>query len=146
MELEEVGNIDEAELDFEPVTIPIVGYTDAKEKVVTKIRFRRNAPAGFALDMIRAVDAKGNLTVLTALKYLDGCVYEADREAWEDLIHGKGVNISDSTISDVYTRLGEFYTGRPTSRRSGSSRGQSSTKQTTQRAAKSQASTKKTSR
>ena len=146
MELQEIGAVEDVEsLDFSPITVPIVGYTNDKKKVVTKIRFKRRPAPGFARDMVRSIDKQGKLTNNIALEYVEGCVFSEDREKWEELLHSDTVNVSYDTIADVYLALGEAYTGRPLMQRSGSSDGRKSTRPTSQGAAKSRTSTKKAS-
>jgi hypothetical protein len=144
MELEAVGEVEDVEsIDKEPVIIPIVGYDNKKKKVVTKIAFVNDVAPGVARDMIRATDSRGIIQSLDALAYLDACVHEDSREEWDALIHG--TDITSETINAVYTKLGTHYANRPFTKQSGSPAGQSSTKLTTPRAAKSQASKKKVS-
>ena len=140
--LEPVGKVTDSKLrKAEPVSVPIVGYSKKGEEVETMIRFAGKLPAGVALDMIKVTDVNGNVDFNEALKYVDGCVIDDDREKWDKLIHDTDVIIDQPILIAVYARLGEFYTGRFTKRRSGSRTGPSSTKQTSRPAARSPKST-----
>ena len=130
----------------EPATVPIVGYNKKNAKVTTAIRFAGKLPAGVALDMIKVTDANGNVDYNEALKYVDGCVLDEDRAKWDKLVHDTDVIIDQDTVLAVYARLGEFYTGRFTKRRSGSPTGERSTTSTSRSAANSRKSTPTSSR
>ena len=146
MELEAIGRVENPDdLDFTPLVIPIVGYSDDKKEVITKIRFVRVIPMGVSLDTFRATDADGNIGGTAALDYVDGCVHREDKHRWQELLHGTNVNVEQSTIIEVYKALGAFYADRPTKQRSGSRSGPKA-RPTSQAAAKSRTSTKKNSR
>ncbi len=131
MRLEPIGRLDNIDaLDFEPLTIPIVGYTEDKTEVVTDVRFLPTAPVGFALDMLRSVDSTGNVAQAVALRFIEACVYPDDREVWHDLVFRDDLYIVPQTIAAVYQALGELYADRPLGRRSGSRPGPTSTKRT----------------
>ena len=136
--LEPVGKVTDVKLrKAEPASVPIVGYSKKGLEVETIIRFAGKLPAGVALDMIKVTDINGNVDYNEALKYVDGCVLDDDREKWDKLVHDTDVIIDQSTVLDVYVKLGEFYTGRFTKRRSGSRTGEPSTKPTSRPAARS---------
>ena len=143
MRLPAVGKIEDvAELDYEPVTIPIIGYTQKKKEVETDIDFVGSVPAGAIMDIISASDKNGNVNHVAALKYVDTCVHPDNREKWDALIHGATVNVSTDTIIEVYVKLGEYYANRPFKQRSGSRSGRGNSSTTTRGAAKSRVSTK----
>lgn len=135
----------ESTVDVEPVTIPFIGNTD-KGKVTTEIRFAGRLPAGVALDMIKVTDINGNVDFNAAIKYVDSCVIDEDRAKWEELVHSTEIIVEQSHLLAAYATLGEFYTKRPTKRRSDSRTGPSSTKATSRPAARSPKSTRTNSR
>jgi hypothetical protein len=96
--------------------------------------------------MLRSIDGSGNISQSAAIIYVDKCVMPDDKEAWELLLKRPGIYIYPETIVSVYEALGEFYSARPSKRRSGSPGGRSSTKPTSQAAVSSRVSTKKASR
>jgi hypothetical protein len=119
--------------DSEPVTIPFVAVK-GEEKVTTAIRFAGRLPAGVALDMIKVTNAAGQVDFNAAVEYVDGCVLEEDRELWDELIHSTEIIVEQSHLLAAYAQLGEYYTNRPTKRRSVSRTGAASTKPTSRSA------------
>lgn len=145
-ELKPIGRLSNLDdLDTEPLTVPIIGYTEDKQEVETKIRFVGTLPAGASLDMIRATDANGRISNAAALDYVDNCVHAEDKEAWDELLHGTAVIVRITTVLEVYQALAEFYTKRPTKRRPASVTGRPSTGATTRVAASAKTSTRKNS-
>ena len=144
MELAAVGEVEDvSSIDKEPVVIPIVGYDNKKKKTVTKIKFVNDVSPGVARDMARAVNSAGIISANDALDYVEACVHEDSRAAWDELIHG--TDITTKTLLAVYTALGEHYANRPLTKPSGSRGGRSSTNPTTPAGAKSRASKNKVS-
>ena len=146
MKIEPIGkvaNLDE--LDFEPLTVPVVGYTDNLKEVITDIRFRAVVPPGFGLDMISDVDKNGNVQVAAALRFIQACLLPDDREKWNELIRSDTVNVTSETVSAVYHAIGEFYAKRPFTKQPGSRNGRGSTDTTSPGAASSRKSVKKNS-
>ena len=147
MRLEPVGRVDNPEtLDKEPIVIPVIGYTATLAEVETEISFVGDQPAGASLDIIRAVDADGNVNARVCLLFVDNCVHPDSRKAWEDLLHRPDVKVSQETLIDLYIALGEAYSSRPSVQRSGSRAGRGSTKPTSRVVASAQKSASKTSR
>ena len=146
--LEPVGVIAEVKnrKAAEPVSVPIVGYSKKGAEVTTVIRFAGKLPAGVALDMIKVTDTLGNVDFNEAIKYVDGCVIDEDREKWNILVHDTEVIIDQTVLLAVYEKLGAFYTGRPTKQRSDSPTGARSTNTTSRPAARSRKSTPTSSR
>lgn len=143
MELEPIGPTENIEV--EPVTVPILGYTIKGKPVTTRIQFIGAQPAGAAMGLIRAQDERGNINHVVAMKYVDKCVHPDDREKFDELIDGKDVFVSTDTIVEVYVKLSTWYVDHPMTQRSGSRGGRGATKPTTRAAASSRASTKKVS-
>jgi hypothetical protein len=147
-ELAPVGEYENPdEINFDTVTIPIVGYrvtgsgkTEKREPVTTKIEFTGNVPPGTVRDLVKSVGVNGKILVTAALKYLDDCVTDESREAWEILIHDPDIKIVGDTIGEAYRALASYYTDRPFMKPSGSRNGRKPTGQTSKRVAKSQAS------
>jgi hypothetical protein len=129
--LEPIGRVANPE-EIEPLTIPIVGYTNEGTEVVTEITFRPEFPAGKFRDLMKTADAEGNIGQGAILDYLDSCVLQADREAWHELLYSEDVNIAQTTVVAVYRDLAEFYAGRnrPTKPSSGRSGGPKRTPRT----------------
>jgi hypothetical protein len=146
MKLEPVGRIKDIDLrDLEPITVPVISYTEDKEEVLTDIRFQPIAPLNTELEMLRSIDVEGNINQKAVIAYVDGCVYPGDRQKWNDLLAREDVYTYPETLSAVYRAIGEHYTNRPTVRRSGSQGGRGSTRTTSQAAASEKASKLKVS-
>lgn len=147
--MEPIGRLKNINEDtFKPHTISVVGYSDVGEEIITDIRFRAKPPFRFVLDMIRAGAEVTVKQPVDALNYLDQCVLKDDKESWEKLLDSEDVNVEWQTIVDVYVELIGLYSGnkkRPLAKASSSRGGPSSTKRTSSGAAKSRASTSKTS-
>jgi hypothetical protein len=145
--LDPIGRVanPEEELDFEPVTIPIVAYTKDKKEVVKEVRFRGVMPTGAALEVLRSitVNRRGEQTVPPAvvMAYLDAAVLPEDVESFREFISDSAIYIEQTTLFECYVQLTEWYSERPTRRQSGSRGSPAPTRRTSQAAARSRAST-----
>ena len=137
-ELDPIGRVaDTSTLELEPITVPVVGYTEAAKEVVTKIRFKARPAPGVAFDMLAAIDSKGKILNSAVLKFLDGCVLSDDRDKWHELLYGDRVMVEQETVTGVYQAVAEYYEGtnRPSRQRPGSPSGRSRTAPTSRAAA-----------
>jgi hypothetical protein len=148
MELSPIGQFaDPAELDVEPIVIPIVGYTvEGRKEVITRIRFVPAVPLGAALALNRAARSNGNVPHPAVIAWLDDCVLDSEREAWNELLHSSAILVETETLVAVYQQLAEVYAARPTLRFSDSDGGRSSTNGTSPAARRSRASRSGTKR
>ena len=144
MELAPVGEIENLdELDVEPITVPIVGYSiPGKKKVVTRIRFRPTIPLAAAIDLAAATRANGNVPHAAVMRWVEASVLPDEIEAWREMISRADLAIEPETIVAVYQQLAEVYTARPTLRFSDSPGGSSSANGTSRAAARSRGSRK----
>lgn len=136
MMLKPIGHIPEKDRDFDPIEVPIIGYFQNEDGTVTEvtevIKFRPVPPLGYSLGMLNAIDGEGNIASRSALVWVTGCVLESNREKWDTLIDSPDIYIETTTIMEVYTAIGEVYTGRPLKKRSGSKGGRGRTNMTSQ--------------
>jgi hypothetical protein len=142
MELEPIGRFaDPDELDVDPITVPIVGYTvEGRKEIITRIKFVPAVPLGAALALNRAARSNGNVPHPAVIAWLDDCVLDSEREAWNELLHSSAILVETETLVAVYQQLAEVYAARPTLRFSDSDGGPSSTNGTSQAAARRRAS------
>ncbi len=147
MELDPVGRVENpAELDLEPIVIPVVGYTREGKEVVEKAQFRPVAPAGQTVAVLRVMSPSGGVPVGQMMGFLDACVLEDSRESWKTFLDRPDVEIEQSTLVRVYGALMEAYAARPTMPPASSAGGGERTKQTSQGASRAKASRSKKSR
>jgi hypothetical protein len=147
MELEPIGRVDNpADLDLEPITIPVIGYTRDGKEVVEKAHFRPVAPAGQTIAVLRVMAPNGGVPVTQMMGFLDACVLEDDRDAWSAFLERPDVEIEQTTLVRVYSALMEAYAARPTMPPASSTGGGEKTKQTSQAASRARASRSKKSR
>jgi hypothetical protein len=147
MELDPVGRVENPEeLDFEPIVIPVVGYTRDHKEVVEKARFRPLPPAGQTVEVLRSMAPNGGVRASQMMSFLDACVLEDGREAWAAFLDSPDVEIEQATLAGVYSALMEAYAARPTMPPASSAAGGKKTKQTSQAASRAKASRSKKSR
>jgi hypothetical protein len=147
MELEAIGRVEHPEeLELEPITIPIVGYTREKEEVIQPVNFRPVQPTGAALDVLRMTNVKGDVPVAPVMRFLDECVVEEDRKSWDDFLNDPTVYIEQDTLIQLYRVLTEVYSSRPTAQRSVSHNGRVTSRTTSRAAASKKVSTSTRSR
>ena len=146
MRLEPIGIRDDLEEgEYEPITIPIVGYTNDLKEVTTEIDFRAAQALGTSLDLIRtmSVNEKGEtmIPIPAILEFLDAAILEESREDWDDLLHSDEINVEQGTLVTLYQTLAAQYTRRPTKQRSGSHNGRTTPRKTSRAAASAKKST-----
>lgn len=121
--LEPVGRVsDLAKLDLEPIIVPVVGYTEDKEEVITDIAFRPRAPLGRDLEMAMLLNGTDEVTARQAIGYLEECMTDEGREAWENLKESKTVFVERAAMGEVFRAVVAVYAKRPTTKRPGSRR------------------------
>jgi hypothetical protein len=141
MELEPIGRVENPDdLDFEPIVIPVVGYTRKGKEVLHKAQFRSVAPAGQTVAVLRNMAPSGGVPAAQMMTFLDACVLAEDREAWNAFLDNSEVEIEQSTLVRVYAALMETYAARPTMPPGDSSGTGKTTKQTSRAASRSRAS------
>lgn len=146
-ELRVIGQVENPEeLDFEPLVVPLAGYTVDHEEVIERFRFRPVRPAGAALNVMRSTDAQGNVGLGPVVGYLDKCLLEEDAERWQAFLDRDDLMIEQDVLFELYREVSAWYAGRPTRRPSDSSGGGKVTPQTSRVAARSAASTSKRKR
>jgi hypothetical protein len=144
--LSPIGRVDNPEdLDLDPVVVPVVGYNADREEVIFEVIFRAMQPTGEAMDLLKVADAAGNVPIGIVFAYLDACVTEDNREAWQKFLHGPDLNIEQSTIIELYKTISSYYADRPTQQRSVSHNGRVTSGKTSRAAARSKGSTSKVS-
>lgn len=151
--LDPIGRVEHPEeLDLDPLVVPIVGYTRDKQEIVEEFRFRSVQPTGAALNILRQsrLDADGDLVtpMPQLMAFLDSCVLPEDRETWQGWLDktNNEIYVEQDTLMAVYRALSEFYSARPTMRRSSSDGGPSSISPTSMAASREKASTSRRSR
>ena len=150
MRLEPIGVIEDLdEIDYEPITVPIVGYTNDKEQVTTDITFRAAQSLGSSLDLIRqmGIDDKGKpiIPIAAILEFLDAAILDTSRVAWDNLIRDEEVNVEQTTLVELYKILAAQYANRPTQQQSASHNGRTTPKKTSRAAASAKGSTSRAS-
>ena len=150
-ELEAVGRIENPEdLNFEPVTVPVIGYNMDGEEVEFLLHCGPTMPMGTMLKLMTQskVNAKGKPVFDEKLvaQFLERCVLPDSKEAWRDFLDDPEIEVSAETIGAVYGALMDYYTDRPTSQRSDSPTGPAPTKRTSRGAATAKGSTSSRSR
>ena len=153
MELSAVGRVNNVdELDFEPITVPVIGYTKDKKEVEFKVRFRKEPPIGYSMEAMLSTHIdpktkKPTIDIQLAMRYLDACVEEDCRDEWMEFLKRPDVTVRQETLADLYSSLMEVYSGDfPTPQPPASHNGRVTPKRTTRAAAKSTASTSGRSR
>ena len=102
MESAPVGRIDGVDANtFKPYVIPVVGYSDEGDEIITKIMFKAKPPFRFVLNMMKIGGKISPEKVNEALLYLDQCVIKSSREDWDRLIDSEDINVEWQTIADV---------------------------------------------
>jgi hypothetical protein len=145
--LEPVGVIPEAERRFEPLVVPIVGYTTDGQEVTTDITFRPLMPVGDTIDLILQQDDEGLIPTRAALEFVTLAVDPSDAERYSELVHSPDVLIEQDTIVALYRALMDYYTAdRPTRQRSALSPSSPKPRRTSRAAARNGASTSTRSR
>jgi hypothetical protein len=129
--LDPVGRAERPEdLDFDPVVIPIVGYTADHREVIHEAKFRGMEPTGAAMNLMRQTDAKGNVPASLVIQYLDRCLLKEDRDEFNAFIDDDDVYVDQKVLMEAYRQLVAYYSKRPTTRRPDSSPGPSQPVQT----------------
>ena len=147
MQLDPIGRLaDPNEIDLEPITVPIIGYTLDREEVETLIDFVPSVPLSAALALNRQTRPNGNVLHPAIIEWLDACVSAESHDRWLEMLGSKDIMIETETLVEVYRQLAERYAARPTLRFSDSDGGPSSTNRTSQAAARSRASRSRKSR
>jgi hypothetical protein len=142
-----IGRVtDPQDLDLEPLSITLCGYTLEHEEVSETFRFRPTVPTGAALEIIRHTGPDGNVPVGIVLDYVDKCLLEADQAPFRAFLDRDDVMIQGNALVDLYQSLLELYSARPTRRPSGSASTSPLAKRTSRAAARSAASKSKSSR
>jgi hypothetical protein len=145
MKLDAIGRVDKPEeIDVEPITIPVIGYTRAHKEVCEEFNFRPTRPWGNLFAMFEADDERGFAG--GTVRWLHNCLLDdAERERWKTFLLRDDVEIEQATIEGVFSSLSETYSARPILPRSASTGGGAQTKRTSQAASRSRASASKNS-
>ena len=145
--LEAIGRVEDVEsLDFDPIIIPVIGYTEDKEEVEFEAYFRPFEPTGQALNVLRVMDQDGDVPAKVAIAYLDACILAGHQDAWREFLDRPDVYVHQDTLVGLYKTIVEFYTARPTSQPSDSPTGPGQHGKTSRAAASSKGSTSRASR
>ena len=147
MKLDPIGRVENPqELDVEPITIPVVGYTTGRKEVCEEFNFHPSLPWGNTFDMFEAENGSGPKPG-GVIKWLYNCLLDDDeRERFRAFCKREDVIIAQQTMEDIFQSLAETYAARPTLPRSASTGGGASTKRTSQAASRASASRSKNSR
>lgn len=139
MLLEPVGRkADIDTLDFEPITIPVVGYTlTDKAEVIEQFDFRPVINFGALAEVMRKMTGAprgplGELIVRSqaCLEFVAGCLMEGHAEPFMTYIARSDLAIDAETIGAVFTALAEAYAARPTTPSGSSANGRTSARRT----------------
>lgn len=142
MRLETVGRVANPEaLDLEPIVVPVAAYTADHREVVQEFSFRAMPPAGPQLDVLRMMDAQGEVPAGAVVRFLDACLLPEDAARWKKYLDDPALYIQQSALVELYRALMELYSARPTMPQPSSQPGPGSTQPTSPAAAPSRAST-----
>jgi hypothetical protein len=121
MKLAPVGRApDPADLDLEPVVVPVIAYKEDHSEVVHEFPFRPVMPPGAMAAMVRNSGPNGELPANIVQAILDRCVDPDARDRWHEFLDSEELSIFQETLGDVLNALTEVYAKRPTRQRSGS--------------------------
>lgn len=89
-------------------------------------------PAGVLTDLIISADGSVSAAMSGIIGFLEGCLSDADAEAFRLLIHDKDTIIPLETLNEITEWLVEEYTSRPTTPPLRSQSGRSATPDTSE--------------
>ncbi len=120
-ELAPIGLIDNVdERTFEPIVIPIVGYTLDAQPVTRRFRFWPTLNFDAAVNLYRDTKADGSPREAAIFEYLDKCLIPDDLEDFWAFVGQRPVGgdpavvVEQTTIRELYRALVGEYGRRPT--------------------------------
>ncbi len=147
METAIVGKLEQpASVEFDPIIVPVAAYTAGGEEVIERFQFRPVMPFGAIMRAFEQIQPDGILANGPILKFLQKSLMEGDRERFLEFLDRDDLMIDAELIVDVYRTVTEVWAARPTRPRSGLRSPSPALKRTSRAAARSKASTSKSSR
>lgn len=147
MEIPIVGKVEAPESrELDPLIVPVAAYTATGKEVIERFAFRPTIPLGAVMRAFEQIQPNGALGNGPILKFLQKCLLPDDRERFLEFLDRDDLEIEAQLIVDIYTAVMEFWAARPTLPRSASASGTPQQKRTSRAAARSKASTSKSSR
>jgi hypothetical protein len=157
-QLEPIGRMDPQELeetDFEPLLVPLVGYTADKQEIMETFRFKAVLPGGPAFKAQRLIDmltpnAQGQISIPMGIymEFLERAMLPGEAERFTTFIERPDLEIPARTLGAMYEGVMAYYAANPIRRRVASSAGQltPALRATSRAAAHAKGSTSKSSR
>lgn len=121
MEIAPIGRApDAAQLDLEPIIVPIVAYKEDGTEVVERFPFRAVMKPGAMSYMIRNSGPNGEMSTNAIQNLLLDTIDADAKDRWTAFLDSDEYFILQETLGEVWNALVEVYAKRPTRQRSGS--------------------------
>ena len=98
-----------------PITVQIAAYDNDGVEHIQTFHFVGWTKFASRMEISNASDADGNVRTPAIARYLASQIVAEDREAFISLIENPDLDVEETAILEVFTALGEMYSGaRPT--------------------------------